>query len=460
MGRSAWTFLICFICFSCTTYYQKNLKFNTYFQNGQIQEAENVLTASKKIKKKEQFLYNVNRGVLASMQGEYENSNSFFETAYLLVEDYQINYLNEGVAFLTNPNMVHYKGEGFEMLLINYYKAFNYLKLGNKEAALIECRRMNIRLNEIGDKYKSANKYKRDAFMHNLMGIIYDANDDHNNAFIAYRNALNIYEEDYINMFNLNPPDQLKRDLLRSAYLNGFQSDLDFFERKFGMNYTHDTTQQGDVVFLWHNGLGPVKSEWSINFSILRGAGGNVAFVNEEMGFNFTFPMASDQYQSSGLSDLEFIRVAFPKFVERKPLITAGMLHVNNKEYKLEKAEDINAIAFKSLQDRMMAELGRTLLRVALKKAAEYKLRSQNQGLGAALSVINAVTEKTDTRHWQTLPHSIHYTRISLPEGEHTISFNGDGNTDSTESFSIPIKAGQTFFQTFHTLGAAPALVK
>src|SRR3546814_7467610 len=41
------------------------------------------------------------------------------------------------------------------------------------EEALAECRRVNIRLQQLSDKYHSERKYQRDAFIHNLMGIIY-----------------------------------------------------------------------------------------------------------------------------------------------------------------------------------------------------------------------------------------------------------------------------------------------
>ncbi|MFN6946088.1 MAG: COG3014 family protein [Cytophagaceae bacterium] len=453
MRRSACVLVICLLCFSCATYYQKNARFNSYFQQGQLKEAAHVLETSKKLRKKEKLLYYLNRGVLSSMKGEYAESNVFFEQAYLMVEDYQVNYLNEGAAFLSNPNMVAYRGENFEQLLINYYKALNFLKLGNIEAALVECRRMNIRLNQINSFYDSENKYKRDAFMHNLMGIIYDAAGEYNNAFIAYRNAYNIYQEDYIEMFGFGAPEQVKKDLLRTAYLNGFFTDLDFYERQFGIKYIHDSSKKGSLVFFWHNGLGPVKSEWSINFNIIRGRGGNVMFVNEQMGLSFPFAMSGDNYQSSGLSDLEFIRVAFPKYIERPLLYNSAKLSVGSKEFHLEKAQDVNAIAFRSLQDRMLLEMGKSLLRVGLKKATEYKLRSQHSGAGAAVGIFNAITEKADTRHWQTLPHNIHYTRIPLEEGVHEVTFTGSGkNSNKSEKFSFEIYSGHTHFQTFHSL--------
>ncbi len=87
---------------------------------------------------------------------------------------------------------------------LNYYKALNYINLGRYDEALVECRRINIKLNQLNDKYKDKkNKYSGDAFAHLLMGIIYDASKDYNNAFIAYRNALEVYETPTSNILTL-----------------------------------------------------------------------------------------------------------------------------------------------------------------------------------------------------------------------------------------------------------------
>ena len=56
-----------------------------------------------------------------------------------------------------------------------------------------------------------------DAFIHTLMGIIYQSTKDYNNAFIAYRNALDVYENEYAKMFHMSVPEQLQKDLVNTA---------------------------------------------------------------------------------------------------------------------------------------------------------------------------------------------------------------------------------------------------
>lgn len=448
---------------SCLTHYQLNSQFYKSFENGNFAQAQKSLENDKKGPiGKSKLIYHLNQGLVHQMLGQYDRSNQFFEQAYILGEDYQKNYLNEILAYFVNPLVVDYRGEDFELLMIHYYKALNFLSLGDKEKALVECRRMNIKLQAMSDKYSSENRYKRDAFIHTLMGLVYDANKDYNNAFIAYRNAVEIYQNDYKKLFNIDVPDQLKHDLLRTAYLMGFREELQLYEREFGMAYQKDTPNNGALVFLWHNGFGPIKTEWSINFAINR-FDSRVVFVNDQFGLNFPFPLEvqkdKDGKKIDPLGGLSVIRVAFPKYMERPPYFRTAELSAPGITKTLELAEDLNAIAQKTLQERMVLELSKALLRLAIKKGEEALLRKEDkEGLASLLSIINAATEQADTRAWQAIPHSIYYTRMSLPAGAskvtlHTKAPGGVRDFD----FNFNIEGGETVFHNFHSLEIDPS---
>src|SRR5690606_2623657 len=114
--------------------------------------------------------------------------------------------------------------------------------------------------------------------------------------------------------------------------------------------------------------------------------------------------------------------------------------------------EDINQIAFHSLRQRMLTEFGKGLLRAALKKATEHSVRKENDQLGALIGVMNALTEKADTRSWQTLPHSIYYSRVPLKAGSNTVRFKIQNGEQSAYTFSYQARPGQTLFHTFSSL--------
>ena len=154
----------------CASYYQSHAEFNSEFEQGDLKRALETLGRNQnESESKTRFIYFVNKGLLLSILGKYEESNSYLEKAFLFGEDYRINYVDEATSYFTNPNVVLYKGEDHEHLMLLYFKAINFLKLGQHEDALIECRRLNIRLNQLGDKYVSEEKLQRNAFIHTLM---------------------------------------------------------------------------------------------------------------------------------------------------------------------------------------------------------------------------------------------------------------------------------------------------
>ena len=452
-------FLIVILLTSCATYYQKNIKFQEYISSSEFNKANELLEKDKKIQTgKNRILYLFNKGWVDWITNQNEKSNVSFEEANKSIEDYQKNYSLEALALISNPGIKPYKAEDFEVVMVNYFKALNYLNLGKYKDALIEVRRINEKLNQLNDKYPNyKNKYQDDAFAHIIMGLIYDANKEYNDAFIAYRNALNVYENSYMKNFNIQVPEQLKLDILRSAYRNGFYEELRFYEQKFNKKYIPKDNNGGELIFLWHNGLGPIKSEWSINFAKTSSKDGFITFANAEYGLTYPIYIGDkSEKEKSGFSKLSFLRIAFPKYIERKPVYDYAEINSNGEIYPLELAQDINAIAFKTLNDRMLREMGTAILRLATKKALEALANKENENLGSAVSIVNALTEKADTRNWQTLPYSIYYSRIQLPVGENNIQFFAKSKTGEkiNENFKFNIIKGKTIFFSFSSLNS------
>ena len=245
-------FIMCQVAWGCATWYQRTMAFQEVVGKGEFGQAEKILQKDKKqAQKKNRILYCLNQGYVNFMLGRYELSNQFFDMAERLTEDQQRNIFTEAAVLVSNPEIRPYKPEDFEVIMINFYKALNYLQMNNMEDALVEVRKINIRLQQLNDKYPDhKNRYQRDAFAQLLMGLIYDAAGDWNNAFIAYRNAYDTYQSDYIRNFGLSSPEQLKKDLLRTAYLCGFQTELSQYETEFGMRYVPENASSfGQLVF-------------------------------------------------------------------------------------------------------------------------------------------------------------------------------------------------------------------
>jgi hypothetical protein len=462
----------------CMTYYQRNLRFHTAFESGNLKEAESLLLHDKRgPERNTRLLYYLNRGVVLSMMGSYSVSNEMLEQAWILSEDYSRNIAKEGLALVSNPNATEYRGEDHELMLINYYKALNYLKMQDTERALVEVRRMNLRLQVQGDKYKAEHRYKEEPFLELMQGLVYDAAGETNAAFVAYRNAYEAYKRQNTAGFGPGVPAQLTKDLLRTAWAMGFDQELRRLEKEIGTTYKPDPKRntQGEVVFLWHNGLGPVKSEWSINFQVVKGQGGSLMFVNEQMALNFpAVYVGLDANQQASLTDLEVVRVAFPKYLERKPFFDKARVKTpEGTTLELEQAMDVNQVAFRCLDQRMLAEIGKAITRLAVKQALQYAARKGTEAaakgdskdpkkqqqaealgnlVGFAVGVANAVTEKADTRAWMTLPHSIGYVRLPVMPGKQTLTleaYPATGGAPAVSSFEFDIRERKTVFHSY-----------
>jgi len=87
-------------------------------------------------------LYLLEWGLLLHYAGEYAKSNEVFERAEILSEDlYTKSISREAAALLTSDLALEYAPRPYEQVLVNYFRALNYIFLGEKEGALVECRK-------------------------------------------------------------------------------------------------------------------------------------------------------------------------------------------------------------------------------------------------------------------------------------------------------------------------------
>lgn len=418
---------------SCSTYNTKTADIESDLFNGDFNKAITGIDKNKFLNKnRNRLLYLLEKGKVEHLSGNYEASNTLFEEAYIMIED-RMTKTNAGQAIaakFTNPMAEPYKGEDFEKVIIHYYKALNYFHLGQPAEALVEAKRINIKLYELNEKYKeNKNRYSEDAFSQILQGILYESTGDINNAYIAYRNAEEIYAKNGDMYFDVPTPLQLKKDLLRTSKLMGFRDDYEKYSNKFKLTDDVATKATGEAIVFWENGFGPAKDQIVITASgtdgffygtYYDGAVQEEIFIPIPTGFNIGNVNA----------------IAIPKYRERGTYYSNAAIEVNNQDVPFNLAEDIYPIAKQCLKDRMLRETIDLVARFATKKAASAGLGALGKELlgdtaGDLIKlggdVAGAATEKADTRNWQTLPATISYIRVPLHEGENKFLIKKQG---------------------------------
>ena len=200
------SFVMILILSGCGTYYQKAQSTERALIVGDYQDAKEQIKKNKFLNiKRNALLFNLEMGKACQLNGDFEESNTYFNEADRIMEEHR-NIFEMSIGVIVNPAVQPYHAEPHEQIMVHYYKALNYIQLGMSDDAIVEARRINLKESVIDVSAKrKEKKYHKDPFGLMMMGMIYESVGDYNNAFIAYRNAKEVYEKE--------SQSQHKRDL-------------------------------------------------------------------------------------------------------------------------------------------------------------------------------------------------------------------------------------------------------
>jgi hypothetical protein len=397
--------------------------------------------------KTDHVLYLLNKGMVLRMKRDFAGSNQALEAAKGEMERlYAASVSQNAMSFLINDATVSYGGEDYEQVLVHLYMALNYLELGQKDEARVEAQQVDIKLREIAAKV-SGNRYARDAFVLYLTGMIYEDLGERSDAMISYRDAYKAYGK-YRASYGTPMPDELKRDLLRMAVQLGLKDEAAQYSKEFNIPLASPgdappKEQEGELVFIFNNGLAPIKREKRSAMvapppSTLTG------------GSNFDTPGV-------------YVTIALPYYESRPNNVASARVSVLDKQASTERVENLDAIARASLDSHMGAIIARSMARAVVKakvQEAVDRAGQRNNDSGAALlgsilvRVGSVATERADTRSWLTLPAEIQLAHLSLPPGQYTIKvemLDAGGQTVATREFpGIVITGAHKTYLTEH----------
>ncbi len=446
----------CFIC--CSTYNTKLVKYYDQVHNGNYPKAIQVLNATKFMhQKRNQLLFLLEKGKMLHLMGAYDSSNTYFNQADQFIEITRKTMGDVAVANLLNPMVKTYLGDDFEPYFIHYYKALNYAYLGKWEDAIVEARRITLSTTTLSDKFANkATRYSKDAFMLNFQGMLYEANGDINNAFIAYRNAAEVYESTGGTYYGVEMPLQLKKDLINTALKMGFASDAESYITKYQLSKNEFApSDSGELVVIIEQGWAPEKKEQ--NYFLAKATNGlSMFYYIDEDGNSVQVPFDLQYYRTINANkfsatDFSATRIAIPYYSPISLNKAEATISLNDKIYTPQIGENLNSIAVNVLKERKLKEITDALARQIVKKLAEKGVEAGTREIsknnnnkeksdtqknkdaevagavaGFLVNMVNAATEKADTRSWKSLPAFISYARIPLKLGENKITITTD----------------------------------
>ena len=124
----------------CKTYEQKN-RVIQYWQQGRLTNAvaEAAKMADQNANNKDAVIWRLEQGAVLRGAGLYEESNQAFDKAQEKMDDYEqkakVRFGQETGALFSNQANLDYEGRDYDGVMLNTYRALNYLQLGEPDKA-------------------------------------------------------------------------------------------------------------------------------------------------------------------------------------------------------------------------------------------------------------------------------------------------------------------------------------
>ena len=393
------------------------------------------------------LLFYMDKGMVLSLGKKYAESNAMMEKAKTAAEDLWTESVSKNaLALVTTDNSLPYQGEDFEKVMLHFVAAWNYMGMGDYDGARVETRQVNNKLELYARKYaeeEGTQMYKDDAFARWLSGKLAEADggtEGLNDAWIDYKKAIKVYETDYAQRYGTPVPDMLVQDALRVLEALGpdFRDDYNKLRSRYpkaAYMKQQETRAVGEIVLVHMSGEAPYKI---------------------------------DKFWDAQAAT-EWIRVAYPEFVEKPKRIThARIVPAEGVSGETELAQNLTAIAIQNLNDHMgrikAKAIARSVAKYLASKAGQVagaELYKKNEGAGAALflastifGVASAASEEADKRSWITLPSQITMGRTYVPPGKQKVKLqflDASGSVMQTEEIEADVQPGKTTFVTYRT---------
>lgn len=356
----------------CSTYTGKIRNVRYLFESAQYEPAALELESLAAKKDNDLLLYLLELGIVNHTAGNFAKAiDNFKEAEKIAVLNDYTSVSQEVGSILFNDSTKVYKGEDFEKVLINVYLAIDYTLLGKWDDALVECRRVNQKLDVMISKGKMP--YQYNTFAKYLAASLFESQKEYNDAFVDYR-AVKKWADDFIYLPGplMRVADKLKADEELSSYKKEFPDVKSFRLAK----------NQGEVILILEQGKGPYK-------------------------------VPDPQFE------------LLPMFVRNGSAFERGTLKSLDTGVSAEVALlfDVESTAIRELEGKIAMITAQKVGGIAAKRAMAYGIGKATKSKDAEFLsfLLLLATDHADLRSWSTLPAKLRIARLALPAGQHDL---------------------------------------
>ncbi|MHC4759020.1 MAG: COG3014 family protein [Planctomycetota bacterium] len=258
---------------------QNNFEKSTEFAQSKISKKNNPRGAD--------LLWSLQLGSLERMRQDHQRSNEYFDKSEEMLShfDYQNELADSAIAVASSENVLPYTGQEYDGIMVNTYKALNFMALGKEDLARVEFNRALDRQRRAKEKYNkeiTELKNELDAEGQKEGSQAKESVENPEVRQLIEQRYPNLYEyeayPDFVNpfstyiagvFFNLIGDHTKAGPLLKESY--GMVSENKYVAEDLAVTekvLDGIETLEGMAWLIFENGMGPVKEEFRIDLPI------------------------------------------------------------------------------------------------------------------------------------------------------------------------------------------------
>jgi len=386
--------------------------FNTSFEASNYDNS--ALFAQQKIGRQknpagEDLLWTMQLASVERIRQNYPQSTEYFDKAEDMLKYYDEQFKGGDIIGSTavNENVIPYRGEEYDGVMVNTYKALNFMAEGKMDLARVEFNRALDRQRRAKEKFvEEINKLNSKLEQNQQQNAFAKSNVEnpttHQLLAEKYPNLYNFQAyPDFVNpfatylagvYFNLVGDHAKAVDLLKESYgmVGGnpfIAEDLSVTEGVLGGGGRLENT----VWLIFENGLGPVKEEFRIDIPL---------FI--------------------ATSQVKYVGIALPKLEFRNKAYPYLLVNSDDKEYMTLPVADMDRVVQTEFSKDFGGILTRAIISATAKAVAQYAIEQQGSNaatmLSYAVAAYSFASTAADVRIWTALPKDFQVARFPKPK--------------------------------------------
>ena len=424
-GKSILKKIICFVLpitaagllsTGCKTYEQQN-KVIGYWHRGDLTNAivEATKQADDNANNKDAIVWRLEQGATLRAAGRYDESNKAFDLAQLKIDDYvqkaKVRLGQETGALLSNQANLDYEGRSYDGIMLNTYRALNYLALGQTDSARPEIIRAYQRQQDaVADNARRIQKTQDEAdkqkdkatmdkaenspqFQAQLQNSMTNLSDI--KVYSDYVNPFTVYLDGLYFMANATDASDLERAHKSLERVTGFVPDNEYVKQDLaavnGLLNAKPLVPTTYVIF--ETGCAPMRGQVRIDIPII-------------------------------VSKVSYVGAAFPTLKPQGNFQRDLTITANGVNYRTETVCDMDSIVARDFKNDLPVVITKTIAATVTKAVAAYAAndaaRQAGGDLGGLLMQLGTAAFQiavniADTRTWTTLPKEFQICRFPTP---------------------------------------------